>query len=57
LVKTTEVEPYVYRRKDGNDLLYCYDTNENDMKILRASTIISVEETDNTFNPKYPIRV
>lgn len=57
LVKTTEVEPYVYRCKDGNDLLYCYDTNEDDMKILMASKIISVEETNNTFSPKYPVRV
>ena len=57
LVKTAEVEPYVYRCKDGNDFLYCYDMDENNMKILMASTIISVEETSNTFSPKFPVRV
>lgn len=54
---TTEVEPYVFRIKDGNEVLYCYDLKEEDLKILSASTIVSIEETKNRFNPKYPVRV
>lgn len=54
---TTEVEPYVFRLKDGNELLYCYDLKEEDLKILSASNIVSIEETENRFSPKYPVRV
>lgn len=55
ILKTVEVEPYVYRQIDGSELLYCYDTHENNTKIYDTSNIVSIEETQNTFYPRYPV--
>lgn len=56
-VESREAEPYSYRSKGGNELFYCYDINKNGMRCFSINNIISVEETSNTFDPRFPIEV
>ena len=56
-VESREAEPYSYRSKDGNELFYCFDINKNGMRCFTIGNIISVEETSNSFNPRFPVEV
>lgn len=56
-VETREAEPYSYRIKDGHELLYCYDIKKRGTRTFIVINIISVKETDNSFNPRWTIEV
>lgn len=56
-VETREAEPYSYKFANGHELFFCYDINKRGMRSFIVSNIISVEETNNTFTPRYPIEV
>lgn len=54
-VETIEVEPYGIRKRDGLELLYCYDSTIKQVKRYPIPNIISVEKTNNCFSPKWVI--
>jgi len=56
-IETREAEPYSYRIKNGHELFFCYDILKQGMRSFIVRNIISVEETKNIFNPKWPIEV
>lgn len=56
-VETREAEPYSYRFANGHELFFCYDVNKKGTRSFIVSNIISVEETSNTFTPRYPVEV
>lgn len=56
-IETREAEPYSYKFKNGHELFFCYDVNKRGMRSFIVSNIISVEETNNIFSPKYQIEV
>lgn len=56
-VETRVAEPYSYRFANGHELFFCYDVNKQGMRSFIVSNIISVEETNNTFIPRYPVEV
>lgn len=56
-VETREAEPYSYKFANGHELFFCYDINKRDMRSFIVSNIIFVEETSNSFNPRYAVEV
>ena len=56
-VETREAEPYSYRFKGGHELFYCYDIVKGGTRSFIVSNIISVQETNNTFSPRWPVEV
>lgn len=56
-IETREAEPYSYRVTAGTEKFFCYDIKKGGTRNLFVSSIISVEETDNTFSPRWPIEV
>ena len=56
-IETREAEPYSYRVTAGTEKFFCYDIKKNGTRNLFVSNIISVEETDNKFSPRWPIEV
>ena len=56
-IETREAEPYSYRVTAGTEKFFCYDVKKAGTRNLFVSNIISVEETDNTFSPRWPIEV
>ena len=56
-VETREAEPYSYRIKGGHELFFCYDIIKQGTRSFVVSNIISVEETKNSFSPRWPIEV
>lgn len=56
-VETREAEPYSYRVTAGTEKFFCYDIRKGGTRNLFVSNIISVEETDNIFSPRWPIEV
>lgn len=56
-VETREAEPYSYRFKGGHELFYCYDIVKGGTRSFIVSNIISVQETNNSFNPRWPVEV
>jgi len=56
-VETREAEPYSYRFKGGHELFYCYDIAKGGIRSFVVSNIISVQETNNTFAPRWPVEV
>lgn len=56
-IETREAEPYSYRVTAGTEKFFCYDVKKNGTRNLFVSNIISVEETDNNFSPRWPIEV
>ena len=56
-IETREAEPYSYRVTAGTENFFCYDIRKGGTRNLFVSNIISVEETDNTFSPRWPIEV
>lgn len=56
-VETREAEPYSYREKGGHELFFCYDIAKQGMRSFIVSNIISVEETNNSFSPRWPVEV
>ena len=56
-IETREAEPYSYRVKGGHELFFCYDITKEGTRSFLVNNIISVEETNNTFSPRWPIEV
>jgi hypothetical protein len=56
-IETREAEPYSYRITAGTEKFFCYDVAKDGIRNLLISNIISVEETSNSFNPRWPIEV
>jgi predicted DNA-binding transcriptional regulator YafY len=56
-VETREAEPYSYRFKGGNELFFCYDILKQGTRSFIVSRIISVQETSNTFTPRWKVEV
>jgi len=56
-VETREAEPYSYRFKGGHELFFCYDVAKQGTRSFVVSRIISVEETNNSFTPRWPVEV
>ena len=55
--ETREAEPYSYRMKDNDQKLFCFDIKKGGIRNFHISKIISVEETSNTFTPRWPVEV
>jgi predicted DNA-binding transcriptional regulator YafY len=56
-IEIREAEPYSYRFTNGHELFFCYDINKQGVRSFIVSNIISVEETRNTFTPRYSVEV
>jgi predicted DNA-binding transcriptional regulator YafY len=56
-VETREAEPYSYRFKGGHELFFCYDIAKQGTRSLVVARIISIEETDHLFVPRWPVEV
>jgi predicted DNA-binding transcriptional regulator YafY len=56
-VETREAEPYSYRIKGGHELFFCYDIAKQGTRSFVVARIISVEETDHSFVPRWPVEV
>jgi len=56
-IETREAEPYSYRIKGGDEKFFCYDINKEGIRNFHVSKIISVEETSNTFTPRWSVEV
>lgn len=56
-VETREAEPYSYRLKGGREIFYCYDISKQGTRSFVVSRIISVEETENLFTPRWEVEV
>lgn len=56
-IETREAEPYSYRFKGGHELFYCYDIAKQGTRSLVVSRILSVEETNNSFVPRWAVEV
>lgn len=56
-IDTREAEPYSYRITAGTEKFFCYDLAKGGIKNFLVSNIISVEETNNKFSPRWPIEV
>lgn len=56
-IETREAEPYSYRSKGEHELFFCYDINKCGTRSFIITNIISVEETNNSFIPRWDIEV
>jgi hypothetical protein len=55
--ETREAEPYSYRITGGTEKFFCYDIAKSGTRNLHVHKIISVEETDNSFTPRWLVDV
>lgn len=56
-VETREAEPYSYRITGGTEKFFCYDIGKGGTRNFHVSNIISVEETENSFTPRWEVEV
>jgi len=56
-VETREAEPYSYRFKGGHELFFCYDIVKQGTRSFVFNRIISVEETNNSYIPRWTVEV
>jgi predicted DNA-binding transcriptional regulator YafY len=56
-VETREAEPYSYRIKGGDEKFFCYDIKKGGIRNFHFSKIVSVQETSNSFIPRWPVEV
>lgn len=56
-VETREAEPYSYKSKGGHELFFCFDIAKQGTRSFVVERIISVEETANSFTPRWPVEV
>lgn len=56
-IETREAEPYSYRIKGGTEKFFCYDIKKGGIRNFHVSKIISVEETSNSFIPRWDVEV
>ena len=55
--ETREAEPYSYRITGGTEKFFCYDISKNGTRNFLVSNILSVEETNNKFTPRWDVEV
>lgn len=55
--ETREAEPYSYRVTGGTEKFFCYDIARGGTRNFHVHKIISVEETNNTFIPRWTVEV
>jgi hypothetical protein len=55
--ETREAEPYSYRITAGTEKFFCYDIRKDGIRNLLLSNIISVEETTNSYEPRWEVEV
>ncbi|NVN83070.1 hypothetical protein CWN88_11625 [Vibrio splendidus] len=55
--ETREAEPYSYRITKGEEKFFCFDIQKGGIRNFAVSNIISVEETQNSFTPRWPVEV
>ena len=56
-IETREAEPYSYRVTAGTEKFFCYDIKKKGTRNFLVSNIISVEETNSSFTPQWPVEV
>lgn len=56
-VETREAEPYSYRVTGGTEKFFCYDIAKGGIRNFHVHNIISVEETKNSFMPRWEVEV
>lgn len=56
-VETREAEPYSYRLTGTDEKFFCYDIKKGGIRNFHVASIISVEETLNSFTPRWPVEV
>ncbi len=56
-IETREAEPYSYRITGGDEKFFCFDIRKGGIRNFHVSKIISVEETSNIFEPRWPVEV
>lgn len=56
-VETREAEPYSYRMEAGQEFFYCYDIAKKGTRKFYVENIMRVEETNNSFAPRWPVEV
>lgn len=56
-IEIREAEPYSYRTTGGTEKFFCYDIAKGGIRNFHVHKIISVEETQNSFIPRWPIEV
>ena len=56
-IETREAEPYSYRMTGGTEKFFCYDLRKHGTRNFLVSNIISVQETQNSFTPRWPVEV
>lgn len=56
-IETREAEPYSYRFKNGHELFFCFDIARQGTRSFLVRNIISVEETSNSFHPRWAVEV
>lgn len=52
-----EAEPYSYRITGGTEKFFCYDIAKGGTRNFHVHKIISVEETSNSFTPRWEVEV
>lgn len=55
--ETREAEPYSYRITGGTEKFICYDIAKGGTRNFHVDKIISVEETGNSFTPRWEVEV
>jgi hypothetical protein len=56
-IETREAEPYSYRITGHDEKFFCYDIRKGGTRNFHVSKIISVEETSNSFVPRWTVEV
>lgn len=56
-VETREAEPYSYRMTGGTEKFYCFDIKKGGTRNFHVHKIIAVEETSNSFQPRWEVEV
>ncbi|MGL4766976.1 MAG: WYL domain-containing protein [Formosimonas sp.] len=56
-IEKREAEPYGYRITGGTEKFFCYDIAKNGTRNFHVHKIISVEETSNSFEPRWDVEV
>ncbi len=55
--ETREAEPYSYRVTGDTEKFFCYDLVKGEIRNFHVHKIIAVEETQNSFTPRWPVEV
>ncbi len=56
-IEKREAEPYSYRMTGNDQKFFCYDIKKCGTRNFHVSKIISVEETSNSFTPRWTVKV